>query len=106
VPSADSLNGTWSGDWGPTAEHRNPVTLDLKWDGTALNGTVNPGANAIQVSKASFDAATGAVHMEADARGHDGNMVHYMIEGKMEGNSLVGTWNHEKQKGDFKVMKQ
>jgi hypothetical protein len=24
-----------SRDWGPTAEHRNPVTLDLKWDGAS-----------------------------------------------------------------------
>lgn len=71
VPSVkplDTLSGTWSGDWGPTAQHRNPVTLDLKWDSTSLSGTVNPGPTPIPLSKASFDPGTGAVHMEADAR--------------------------------------
>ena len=106
LPSTDVLSGTWSGDWGPTAQHRNPVTLDLKWDGTNLSGAVNPGPTAIQLSKASFDSGTGAVLMEADARNHEGNTVHYMIEGKVEGNSIAGTWNHQKQKGDFKVTRQ
>jgi hypothetical protein len=102
---ADPVSGTWSGDWGPTAEHRNNVTLELSWDGTNLNGTVNPGPSAIQVGKASFDSGTGAVMMEAEAKGNDGNMVHYMIEGKLEGNTMMGTWAHEKQKGDFKIAK-
>ena len=50
--SADPLTGPWKGDWGPTAEHRNPVELELKWDGTALTGTVNPGPNAVVLTKA------------------------------------------------------
>ena len=44
---ADPLSGTWTGDWGPSASDRNPVTVELKWDGTVLTGTVNPGPNAV-----------------------------------------------------------
>ena len=100
--SADPLSGTWKGDWGPTAEHRNPVELELKWDGTALTGTVNPGPNAVMLTKASFNKDTGMVAMEADAKGHKGETVHFT---KVEGTTMTGSWNHGDKKGDFKITK-
>jgi hypothetical protein len=103
--SADPLTGTWKGDWGPSASHRNPVTLELKLDGTALTGTVNPGPDALPLTKGSFNKDTGMVTMEADAKGHDGKAVHYTIEGKVEGTSMSGSWNHDDKKGDFKITK-
>jgi|KBSMisStaDraftv2_1062788.scaffolds.fasta_scaffold04553_10 uncharacterized protein (DUF2147 family) len=103
--SADPLSGTWKGDWGPSASHRNPVTVELKWDGTALSGTVNPGPDAVPLTKGSFNKDTGAVTMEADAKGHDGKAVHYTIEGKVDGTTMSGSWNHDDKKGDFKLMK-
>jgi hypothetical protein len=103
--SADPLTGTWSGDWGPTPQHRNNVTLQLTRNGDVLNGMLNPGPSPIPLSKTSFDAGTGAIMMEAEAKGHDGVMLHYKIEGKVDGNTMRGTWAHEKQKGDFKISK-
>jgi hypothetical protein len=103
--AADPLSGSWSGDWGPTAAHRNPVTVDLKWDGKALTGVVNPGPNAIQLQKSTFDPKTGAVHMEAMATNR-GAMVHFVIEGKLENNTMSGSWNHDNRKGDFKITKK
>ncbi len=102
--SADPLTGTWKGDWGPSASHRNPVTLEMKLDGTALTGTVNPGPDAIPL-KGSFNKDAGTVMMEADAKGHDGKTVHYTIEGKVEGTTMSGSWNHDDKKGDFKITK-
>ncbi len=37
-PGGESLSGTWVGDWGPSPSDRNQVTVELKWDGTALSG--------------------------------------------------------------------
>jgi hypothetical protein len=104
--SADPLSGTWKGDWGPSANDRNPVTLELKWDGTALTGTVNPGADAVPLTKAAFARDTGMVTMEADAKGRGGAPVHYTIEGKVEGAMMSGSWSHDDKKGDFKLTKE
>ena len=104
--AADPLSGTWAGDWGPSAADRNGVTVDLKWDGKALTGTVNPGQNAIELKKCTFDSATGAVHMEADAKNRRGVEVHYMIDGKVEGKTMTGSWNHDNRKGDFKITRK
>lgn len=102
----DPLSGTWSGDWGPSATDRNQVTVELKWDGKALTGTVNPGPNAVTLKNCTFDSNTGSVHMEADAKGRRGNDIHYMIDGKVENNTMTGSWNHGNRKGDFKITKQ
>jgi hypothetical protein len=105
VSSTDPVSATWTGDWGPSAQDRNPVTLELRWDSTNLTGTINPGEKAVQLSTGSFDPATGAIRMEADTQSFDGP-VHYVIEGKVEGSTMTGTWRHERRQGDFRVTRQ
>ncbi len=105
APAGDALSGTWTGDWGPTPTHRNPVTLDLAWDGTNLTGTVNPGPDAVPLTKASYAPDTGMVMMEAMATGHSGEMVHFMIDGKLADGTMMGSWVHDDKKGDFKITK-
>jgi hypothetical protein len=104
--SADNpLSGTWTGDWGPTPEHRNAVTLELSWDEASLSGTVNPGPNGIELDSASFDPATGAVMMEASATNFQGAEVHYMIEGQLAGDSMSGSWTHDASQGTFTISR-
>jgi hypothetical protein len=103
---SDPLSGTWVGDWGPSPNDRNQVTVELKWDGKALSGTVNPGPNAVPLQKATFDPKTSVVHFEAQAKGHGGQELHYKIDGKLDKNTLSGTWNHESRNGDFKITKK
>jgi len=101
----DPLSGTWVGDWGPSPTHRNQATVELKWDGKTLTGEVNPGPNAVELKSTTFDPKTGAIHMEADATGRRGS-VHYIIDGKVEGNTMTGSWSHDDRKGDFKITKK
>jgi len=103
--AADPLTGTWTGDWGPTPNDRNNVTVQLKWDGKALTGTVNPGPNAVALQKSTFNSKSGAVHMEADAKAPGGRTVHYLIDGKVDRNTMTGSWNHDNRNGDFKITK-
>lgn len=101
----DPLSGTWVGDWGPSPTHRNQATVELKWDGKTLTGEVNPGPNAVELKSTTFDPKSGAIHMEADATGRRGS-VHYTIDGKVEGDTITGSWNHDNRKGDFKITKK
>ena len=102
----DPISGTWSGDWGPSPYDRNPVTVSLKWDGKTLTGNVNPGPNAVPIQKGTFDPKTSAIHMEADARGRGNQIIHYVIDGKLDKKTLSGSWNHDNRKGDFKILKK
>jgi hypothetical protein len=102
--SADPVSGNWTGDWGPTADHRNNVTLELKLDGTTVTGNVNPGPDAVALTSGSFAPDTGMIKLEADAQAR-GATVHYLIEGKVEGTMMSGTWTHDDKKGDFKLTK-
>src|SRR5438552_3594581 len=79
--TGDSITGSWEGTWGPNPSDQNDVTVDLKWDGKALTGNVNSEGQIIPIQKGAYDAKTGAVHMEADAKARGGQIVHYVIEG-------------------------
>ena len=79
--ASDPVSGTWSGDWGPSRFDRNPVTVNLKWDGKTLTGNVNPGPNAVAIKNGTFDARTNTLHMEADARCRGNQILHYVIDG-------------------------
>ena len=66
----------------------------------------DPGANAVEVKNGTFDEKTNAVHLEADAKSRSGKSVHYMVDGKVDNNTMSGTWNHDNRKGDFKITKK
>ncbi len=89
---------------------RNPVTLALKFDGKALTGNVTGGENVsapIAIKKGTYDPKTGVVHMEADTMDRrSGGTVHFMIDGKIDKNTMTGTWNHDNRMGDFKLTKK
>jgi hypothetical protein len=105
-PSSNAApSGTWSGDYGPSADNRDPVTLDLRWEDTSLRGTVHAGPRSLEISKASFKPDTGAISIEFDAQAN-GRNVHYSVDGKVEGNRMTGTWSRDGQQGDFRVTKQ
>ena len=105
---ADPLTGTWSGDWGPSPQDRNRVTVELKWDGKALTGIVRTeNRPEVTLSNSSFDAATRTVKMEAEANNpRSGAKMKYVIEGKLDGSSMSGSWNHDAVRGDFKLSKK
>src|SRR5436305_15189749 len=86
---ADPLSGTWAGDWGPSASDRNPVTVELKWDGKTLSGTVNPGEKGVPLEKASFDPKTNALRFEAHAKNRRGEALEYKVEGKLEKDTIT-----------------
>jgi hypothetical protein len=101
----DPVSGIWMGDWGPTPSRRHSVTVSLRWDGTLLTGVVNPGPRALEFTKTSFDIRSGAVHLELKTLS-GGREVHYVIDGRMERRTLIGTWYNEDNKGNVRLIKQ
>ena len=107
VPVSDAPpSGNWSGDYGSNAERREPVGVDLRWEGANLSGAVRLGVRSLPFTKASFTPATSVITLEFDAQGNGGQIVHYLIEGKVTGNTIAGNWSHDDQRGDFRVTRQ
>jgi hypothetical protein len=104
------LVGTWYGDWGPSKTDRNDVTVVMSWDGKNITGVINPGPDAVPIKVATLDSSKWTVHLEADAKDKSGNLVHFVVDGKLENlgspnRTLSGTWNHGTVKGDFKITR-
>ena len=79
-------------------------------EGNAITGAINPGANAVPLKVATFDAPKWTVHFEADGKDRGGNAVHYVIDGKVENigayaRFITGTWTQGSVKGDFKITR-
>jgi hypothetical protein len=99
------LKGVWLGDWGTDQNNRNPVILEMSWDGKAITGSINPGPDAVHFTKAELDPSSWAVHLEAESSG-----TRYVIDGKIENlgslrRSIIGTWVQGTQKGNFKITR-
>ena len=60
-----------------------------------------------RLSNSTFDATTRTVKMEAEAKNPRSNAnIKYVIEGKLDGTTMTGSWNHDATKGDFKLTKK
>ena len=103
--TVDPVTGKWQGTWGPSRERQTEVVLELKWDGSHLSGTINPGSRAIEISKGTFDSSTNAITMELDSSNNRGETDHYAIKGKVDGNKMSGTWTRNNGSGDFHITK-
>ena len=104
--AADTISGTWKGEWGPNTFERTPLVAELKYDGKAVTGTIDPGSSPVTISKGTFNEKTGVIHLEADGRGRYSARNHYVIDGKLEKGKITGTWKYDRGEGDFTISKQ
>src|SRR5262245_33117383 len=99
-------SGMWSGEYALAVDRREPIRVDLRWEGANLTGLVYAGPRSLPLTKASFTPQTGAISMEFDAEGNGGRTVHYLVDGKVSGDVMTGTWTHDDQHGDFRIKKR
>ena len=105
------LAGQWTGDWGPR-DKPNRILLNLTWDGTMVGGEINPGPNAIAVTKTTIDhsdPSVWVVKMSAEGKSA-GKPVSITVDGKLENIGAYrrifrGTWIQNGQKGEFSVTR-
>jgi uncharacterized damage-inducible protein DinB len=101
--AADPISGIWTGDIGLTLTNRNPVKFELKYDGTAITGTVT-GPGPAEFKSGTFDPTTGALRLEVDVKG-DGASARFVFEGVAVNGMATGRVNDGKQIGSFRITK-
>ena len=100
------LTGSWHGEWHPAAGQKIPVLIYMKWNSKAIEGTINPGRNAVPLKVANLDASNWTVHFEADTK----DQKHIVIDGKLDNigsynRTITGTWSEGGMKGDLKLTR-
>jgi len=105
------LTGTWSGDWGATADKRTRITLVMTWDGKSIAGTINPGPEAMTLGRVTVDYAKWTVRIEAESKDSSGKPVRVLADGKIDAlgswhRTLSGTWTQAGAKGTFKLTRE
>lgn len=103
------LTGSWHGEW-HTAADKHPLLFYMKWNSKAVEGTINPGPNAIPLKIANLDVTNWTVHFEADGKDQAGNPVHIVIDGKLDNigsynRIIAGTWTQGATKGEIKLTR-
>jgi hypothetical protein len=104
------LTGTWSGDWGATADKRTRITLVMTWDGKSIAGTINPGPEAMTLGRVIVDYTKWTVRIEAGGKDSSGQPVRVLADGKIDAlgswhRTLSGTWTQAGAKGTFKLTR-
>ena len=105
APAPDPISGTWTGDWGATPTQRNIITLALNWDGKTLGGALEPGPNAVAITKGSFAPDTGMLTLEGNGNSEGGKLVRYTLDGKLTEGAITGTWTQDGKSGDFRLTR-
>ena len=82
----------------------------MKWNTKNVEGTINPGRNAMPLKVATLDPDNWTVHFEADGKDQAGNPVHIVADGKLDNigsynRTISGTWSQGAAKGDFKLTR-
>ena len=104
------LKGSWSGDWGVDTDKRTRLLLLLDWDGTAITGTINPGLQAVDITTASLDPTTWAIHFEAIGEDDAGEPVAYVVDGELQNlgsynRVITGMWMQGDLTGTFTLTR-
>ncbi|MDE0005959.1 MAG: hypothetical protein OXQ29_24975 [Rhodospirillaceae bacterium] len=105
------LDGTWRGDWGTTPANRTTIVLVMKWDGTNINGMINPGPDSAPFTVAVLNPEDWTVHIEAVDRDDAGNPVTVVIDGQLDdlgsyNRTLEGTWRRGDVEGNFRIARE
>ena len=106
------MKGQWSGTR-TVAGQEGRVLLNLDWDGKAMTGVINPGANAATVKSVTFDyskPAAWGVKISAEGKDESGQLVTIAIDGTLENlgayvRHFHGTWTQGGRKGEFALTR-
>jgi hypothetical protein len=100
------LDGTWRGEWGPDGA-KTTVVIVMKWDGTNVNGMINPGPNVVRFSGPVLEPSDWTVHIEAQSRSGEPIAIDAKLEDIGSYNrTLTGTWKQSGVDHPFKMARE
>jgi uncharacterized damage-inducible protein DinB len=100
----DPISGTWTGVMGPSGGTLNPVTMELRYDGKAISGTITgPTLSPGVIKIGTFDPKTGAFKFDVTVK-DDANSVAF-LEGTIVQGTATGRVNIGNNTGSFKITK-
>ncbi|MES2626374.1 MAG: hypothetical protein V4628_13905 [Pseudomonadota bacterium] len=87
------LDGTWRGEYGQPGAEGTLAVVVMEWDGSVINGRINPGRNTINFTSASLNPENWSVHFEATSP--QGQPI--VVDGVLENigsytRTITGTW--------------
>ena len=105
------LAGTWAGDWGSTGATRTHLTVVMTWDGKTVGGLINPGPDAIPLTRVAVDWSTWTLRIEAEGKDTSGKPVRVAAEGRLEDigsyhRKIVGTWTQGEARGELQLTRE
>jgi len=85
--------------------------LELQFDGKrSVSGTTiwrhGGDEQRAAIATGTFDRETGALKLTGDLKNPDGEVVRYVVEGKVDKDIVSGTYSMGEQKGDFRFVRQ
>jgi hypothetical protein len=101
------LDGTWRGSWGSDASKLTTVVVVMKWDGTRINGTINPGRNSVPFESAVLDPSNWMLHIEANSADGAPIVIDAILEDIGSYNRrLEGTWTQGGVASAFEIARE
>lgn len=99
------LDGTWRGAFGESDGGSTPVVIVMKWDGEAINGTLNPGPNSAPL-QATLEPETWTIRIEGE---HEGGA--FVADGTLRdigsyNRYIEGTWRQSGSEYAFRITRE
>jgi len=105
--STDPISGTWTGDMAPrNATSRASVTVEMKFDGQAISGSVTgPTLTPGVIKGGTFNPKTGALRFDVHVINGNNASV-FVFDGTVTNGTAAGRVTSDNQTGDFKITRK
>lgn len=90
--------GSWLGYWGPSDAEQRRIRLLLDWENREITGAINPGPDAVPVTRAEIDYDTWTLTLEAELPAAGGDPVTWIATGTLEN---LGSWRNRRYSGAY-----
>jgi hypothetical protein len=101
------LDGTWRGTWQADTPNAAVFVVIMKWDGSRINGLINPGLNSIEFAQAELVPSEWRVSFSAVAP--DGGEIRFdgtLTDIGSYNRRIIGTWTQDGRQGAIELIRE